>query len=151
MTVPPSYSRDAAVLQEQFKKIGVELELKQLEPAAWAADIQAADYDTSLSGWGWAEASILYALFSSSTRGFMNESHVNDPLLDSLLVDFMTATNREEWQKGLDEAQKYLVEQAYVVPLYNAISHYAITNRIKGIAITEGGDLDLFNAYIETE
>jgi peptide/nickel transport system substrate-binding protein len=146
-----SYIKAAEILKEQFEALGVELEIEVLEYGVWVDTIQSGDYQLGLRHWIWSEATILQPLFFSGTIGFMNEGRVSDPQLDQILVDVMAATSPESWQDALNEAQRYIVEQAYVAPLYAITAYGALNKRIKGATYRpKGGWLELFDAYIET-
>jgi peptide/nickel transport system substrate-binding protein len=144
--------KTAEVLSEQFKALGVRLEIEQLERGLLQEAIASGDYTLSISSWGWPEAQIIAPLFLSSMIGGMNESHVNDPALDPILLAVLSEPNREALQQRLNEAQRYIVENAYTAPLFTMPLHLALSRRANGVQvgpITE--EISLFDAYIETD
>jgi peptide/nickel transport system substrate-binding protein len=141
----------AEVLSEQFKALGVRLDIEQLERGVLQEAIGSGDYTLSISFWGWAEAQIIAPLFLSSMIGAMNESRVQDPELDPILLAVLAEPNREALQERLNEAQRYVIEQAYTAPLFTIQLHLALSHRASGVMVrpvTE--DIELFDAYMET-
>jgi peptide/nickel transport system substrate-binding protein len=153
--VTPSLRGDsikiAEVLSEQFKDLGVKLEIEQVEGGVRQAAIAAGDYTLSISSWGWAEAQIIAPLFLSSMIGGMNESHIFDPELDPLLLAVLAEPNREVLQDRLDAAQRYLIEKAYTAPLFTIQLHLALSRRATEVMVRPATeDIELFDAYIES-
>ncbi len=153
--VSPSMRGDnikiAQVLSEQYKALGVKLTIQQLEGGIMNEAFAKGDYTLSISSWGWAEAQIIAPIFLSPMIGAMNESHLNDPKFNSVLMALMTAPNRELLQEKLNEAQRSAVENAFTAPLFTLRMHLALSHRAKGVmmrAVTE--EIELFDAYIET-
>lgn len=143
--------KTAQVLLEKFKDLGVVLDLQELEYGVLQDAFASGDYVLSISSWGWAEAQIIFPIFLSSMIGGMNESKVNDPEFDGVLMNIVLATNREDLQEALDAAQQYAIEKAYVAPLFSVVQHLAISQRTKGALVrrvTE--EIELFDAYVET-
>jgi peptide/nickel transport system substrate-binding protein len=140
----------AEVLAEQFKALGVGLEIEQLERGVLQAAIASGDYTLSISFWGWAEAQIIAPLFLSSMIGAMNESRVADPEFDPLLLAVLAEPNREVLQERLNQAQRYVIEQAYTAPLFTLQLHLALSRRAANVLVrpmTE--EIELFDAHIE--
>jgi peptide/nickel transport system substrate-binding protein len=143
--------KTAQVIAEQFKKLGVKLNIEQLEYGVMQTAVASGDYTLSISSWGWAEAQIIAPLFLSFMIGGMNESHVNDPKFDPILLDVYSQPNRELLQQKLNEAQRYVIEQAYTAPLFTIQQHLALSHRVANVMVrpvTE--EVELFDAYIET-
>jgi peptide/nickel transport system substrate-binding protein len=141
----------AEVLSEQFKALGVKLEIEQTEGGVLQEAIAKGDYALSISLWGWAEAQIIAPIFLSTMIGGMNESHVNDPDLDSILMAVLAEPNRETLQARLNEAQRYVVEKAYTAPLFTIQLHTALSRRATDVLVwPENGEIELFDAYIES-
>jgi peptide/nickel transport system substrate-binding protein len=143
--------KTAQVLLEKFKDLGVVLDLQELEYGVLQDAFASGDYVLSISSWGWAEAQIIFPIFLSSMIGGMNESKVNDPEFDGVLMNIVLATNREDLQEALDAVQQYAIEKAYVAPLFSVVQHLAISQRTQGALIrrvTE--EIELFDAYVET-
>jgi len=75
---------------------------------------------------------------------------VNDPDLDEILTKTRNSVDPAERQKWVDEAQRRIVEQAYVVPLYIPQNFYALNQRVNGEVFSDTTlNLYLEDAYIE--
>ena len=64
---------------------------------------------------------ILTLQFHSKNIGGWNFGYFKDPVLDKLLDDAREEMNRAKRQKMYEEAQRYIMEQAAVVPLFNQV------------------------------
>ncbi len=82
--------------------------------------------------------------------GGFNASFVEDPEMDALLEGLMFAPDSETHLSASADAQKYIIEQAYVVPLYTSKSFQGLSNRVQGWVFSSEGSLYLDDAYIET-
>jgi peptide/nickel transport system substrate-binding protein len=141
----------AEVLTEQFKALGVYLEIQQLDRGVLQDAVASGDYTLSISSWGWAEAQIIAPLFLSSMIGAMNESHVADPELDPILLAVLAEPDRELLQERLNQAQRYVIEQAYMAPLFTLQLHLALSRRAANVLVRPVSEaIELFDAYLET-
>jgi ABC-type transport system substrate-binding protein len=79
-----------------------------------------------------------------------NTNRINDPKLDQLLDAALSSLDQEKAFEIIGEAQKLMIEQAYVVPLTTHPQTWAISNRIKGVQTNNYGAYPNFNsAYVE--
>jgi peptide/nickel transport system substrate-binding protein len=140
---------EAQVLQQQFKALGVEIEIEQLEVTILKTEAVKGDYDLAIEAWGWPDASILYVVFHSGMVGSLNWSRVRDAQLDEMLAGSFVSIDPQTRQTFWDAAQRRIVEQAYVIPLYAPRFNVALNNRVKGARFTSLGGLELYDAYIE--
>ena len=86
------------------------------------------------------------------SRGPINAGQVNDPELDALLVKSMTVIDPEASDQWLAEAQKRIIEQAYLVPLYTPDELYGISDDIKNVVwIEDTGLMWLIDASIDRQ
>jgi peptide/nickel transport system substrate-binding protein len=146
-----NFIKTAQVLVEQFKELGVVIEIEQLEYGVMTEAWTSGDYTFSIENWGWSEAQIMSPVFLSSMIGGMNESHVNDPALDELLMAVYMAPNRRDLQIALDAAQQMVIEKAYVAPLTTLTQFYAVSERTVGESLNHvTGYFELYDAYLVT-
>ena len=152
LLVLPSYTQLATVLQEQYKHLGVDLEIEQAEIGVLRDKLITGDYSITLGGFGWDESTaLLFAMFHSSMVGVLNYSLIADPELDQMLQTAMFATDVETNQNMLEEAQRYIVEQAFVAPLYAPKVYFAIRNTVHDWYLTPSLWDIPFDAYITEE
>ena len=125
--VSPGYNTLCEVLQQQFSDIGVTLTITLMEQGPAVSDIFSGNFSVVTLGYRASESDILYRWFHS---GVLNIPQGNDPELDRILDNTRSdLANRDMW---VDEAQRYIVEQAYSVPLYAPLTFVAINNRVQG-------------------
>ncbi len=137
------------ILENEYDKFGMHIDIQTLEVGVLIEKTFAGDFHLSVIGVGSREADILYDLFhSSNIGGGLNLGMISNPELDALLADSRTATNREERQAFLNEAQRIIVEEAYVIPLYAADYYTAVNLRVHDLYITNGYT-SYFDVYIE--
>ena len=143
-----TWLRIAEILQEQFRALGVEVQLEQQEAGALVGDEISGNYEMGMMQVGWSDADILYQLFHSSMVGAMNMSQLSDPELDEMLTKTRTTLDPEARQQWVDDVQRYITEQAFIAPLLSALSYYAVSNDVEGEVVARTYDLLLDDAYL---
>lgn len=143
-----TWLRVAEILQEQFRALGVEVQLEQQEAGALVGDEISGNYELGMMQVGWSDADILYQLFHSSMVGAMNMTQVSDPELDELLTRTRTTLDPEERQQWVDDVQRYITEQAFIAPLMSTLSYYAVHNDVEGEVVSKTFELLLDDAYL---
>ena len=144
----PDDVKIAEILQEQFKGLGVQIELEQLESGVLYEVLGSGDFDMTIETLGWENFGIMFAMFHSSMVGAWNRARVTD--MNDMISAFTVAPSWDEAVEASNEAQRHVVEQAYFVPLYAAVDSLALSNKIKDVVFSGEGNLYLFDAYIET-
>ena len=148
----PGHVKLAPVLQQQLKELGVDVELELVEFGVLDPLYSQGAYDFGLINYTYSNSGLLYAMYHSRMVGSLNSSQVSNPELDKILETMGFTTDPEVNQKAADEAQRFIVEQAYIIPLYTPKIPYVMNNRVKDAVFSPiTGMLDLFDAYIETE
>jgi peptide/nickel transport system substrate-binding protein len=127
-----TWLRIAEILQEQFRALGVEIELEQQEAGALVGDEISGNFEMGMMQVGWPDADILYQMFHSSMIGALNLSQLNDPELDEMLTKTRTTLDPEVRQQWVDDSQRYITEHAFMAPLMSPLSYYAVNNRVEG-------------------
>jgi peptide/nickel transport system substrate-binding protein len=147
----PTDIKTAELLQQMYKEFGMELEIQLLEDAAQSADMTGGDYELAIDSMGWPEAVIMWVMFHSNFIGMLNDSRVDDPDLNKILEAVLMTVDHEEREKWVNEAQRYIVEKAYVVPLMVERNYFAVNNRVKDVVFSQiTQSPQFFDAYIET-
>jgi len=122
----------AEILQEQFKALGVDIQLEQQEAGALVGDEISGNYEMGMMQVGWQDADILYQMYHSSMIGALNLGQVKDPKLDEILTKTRITLDPELRQQWVDDAQRYITEQALMAPLLSMVSYMAVNNRVEG-------------------
>ncbi len=109
------------------------------------------DFELLLNGFGWPDSGLMWGMFHSALIGVFNNGRISDPYLDQVLGDMRNAPNAEINQELADEAQRYIVEQAFIVPLYTPEYFSLLSKRLQGAFFSEHTGFEFLDAYIETE
>ncbi|HWV22954.1 MAG TPA: ABC transporter substrate-binding protein [Thermomicrobiales bacterium] len=141
----------ATLIQGQLRKIGMEVEIHQLETAALLDFTPRGEHDMLLLSWGWSDPDVLYLFLSTDRLATSNRVHYSNPDFDALLVEGQQTIDQDARMEVYYKAQEILLEDLPWVPLYMPIGKTAVAKRVKGVQIFPGGDgsLLLNDAWIE--
>ncbi|HVS74446.1 MAG TPA: ABC transporter substrate-binding protein [Candidatus Acidoferrales bacterium] len=111
-----------AALQGQWKKAGIELELRPLELATLLSDATRGNFQLTLLRWvGGNNDPAIFDLVFSSKRfppDGANRGHYRNPRIDSLSLQILVETNLEKRKALCAEAQRILAEDLPYLPLW---------------------------------
>jgi peptide/nickel transport system substrate-binding protein len=138
------------IIKEQYKDVGIDMTIEQVDPAILQQRAAAGDYDVEVTGYSYPSADVLFYFFHSSNLGGMNHMGVADPTLDAMLDQSRATMDPVAEQQIQDNIQKYIVEKAYWVPIANAYGYEVVSTTLKGTYFSEILDrLILDEAYFE--
>ncbi|MBN1317141.1 MAG: ABC transporter substrate-binding protein [Anaerolineales bacterium] len=144
-----SFLKTAEILQEQLRALGVTVALEQMEAGVMIGDMLAGNFEMGMMGFGWSNADLLYLMFHSSMVGALNMGQVQDAELDALLEETRTTIDTDLQLQLVSDAQRYIVEKAYMVPLYTPKLFYAVNNHLEGETYTSlTGTVYIYDAYL---
>ncbi len=111
----------AQLIQNQLNQAGFDVKLETMDIGSLNARVKAENNTTDgggffdMMGWAWFDPDILYALFHSPgwVDGF------SSPELDTMLEEQRTITDRDARLAKIDDIQKYVLENAAMVPLFS--------------------------------
>lgn len=137
-------------LADQWKHVGVALDLRPLENATFLADIGRGSFQLYTLRWLGAnnDPDIFDYVFNSKRMppDGANRGHYRNAALDALLAQERVEMNREKRKALLSEIQKIVAEDEPYINLWyidNVCVHRA---RVTGIAVSPGGDYDFLRA-----
>jgi peptide/nickel transport system substrate-binding protein len=113
----------AAVVQQNLRAVGIDLEVRTYEFATLFADVLAGNFQMYLLQWtggAVADPDILRRVFHSDQTppaGF-NRGHFSDPRVDRLLDEATTSTDEAERRLLYNQAQRLIAEQAPYISLW---------------------------------
>ncbi len=144
------FVKDAQMIQQQVKAVGIEVNIVQSEFAMMITDFLQGNYTMGLFTYGYPNGGILPMILHSRMEGVMNPGHVNDPDLDILLDQVNNETDVALQQQALNDAQKLIIEQAYMIPLINPTNYFPLSTKVVGEVYSTKNDLlYLEDAYIQ--
>jgi peptide/nickel transport system substrate-binding protein len=130
------YEQLFQLLQAQWKKVGIEFELKPVtEAQASETGLYDAKYDLSTWTQGRADPDVLRVVYSSfyENQSFFYGHPVHE--IDDALLALQSTTDPDERAAASEKAQRLLLEGGYSVPLVDAISVSAASKKIRKIAL----------------
>ena len=117
------YKKIGVVLQEQYKAIGVNMEVEQLETNTWVSDMMNGNYDITFTGMSFDMDVDLWknALHSSAIGGY-NFSRLNNAEVDAAFDNGTSILDEAERAENYAVIEKVLYEEAIVIPVYFKVS-----------------------------
>lgn len=156
-TGSPSLSRAAQDIKEQWEKIGVKVEIKELDTLEIKKTIRDRDFDILLFGekLGGIPDPLPFWHSSQIIDPGLNISMYENTKADELLTKARTYSDfrSEDRKKALEDFQNILIENCPATFLYSSYGAYVINKDIKGVELDKISDLskrfvDIKNWYI---
>lgn len=117
------YKKIGVVLQEQYKAIGINMDVEQLETNTWVSDMMNGNYDITFTGMSFDLDVDLWknALHSSAIGGY-NFSRLSDPEVDAAFDNGTSILDPAKRAENYAVIEKVLYEEAIVIPVYFKVS-----------------------------
>lgn len=147
---PDTFKRSAEDVQAQLKKIGVAMSIQLLDLNGEIAAVRKGADQASLFAYAsYSLPDIFYIWFHSSGIGTgFNDSRINDPVLDALIVKMKTTIDDTARTALVARLERYVIDKALWVPLWDPQSVVALQPRVKGAFLDSQGFLILNNATL---
>ncbi|MDQ6674633.1 MAG: ABC transporter substrate-binding protein [Chloroflexota bacterium] len=128
----PEFVRTATIMQEAFRKIGVETELRQEEWAAATKDYQANNYqmDNSANTFRPDPDGYVYPYFHS--KGNLNAGGYNNPELDQLLDKARSISDAAQRKMLYQQIQKILLDDSPNFWWYSKFNFEVLSSKAQG-------------------
>lgn len=148
-TTSDTHSKIATLLQAQFKAVGVDLQIKQLESGALLAATPKAEHDLYLNGYSWNEPD-MFSLFLSCDRvTSSNRVLYCNPDLERLIKAGRTELDQAKRMQIYSDAQKLTMQEAPWQPLYMSVSKTAVNVKIQDLKQGQAGGLYWHDAWVK--
>jgi peptide/nickel transport system substrate-binding protein len=144
----PSRIRIATVIQQQLKKVGIEMDLRTYDWGTFYADIKAGRFQIySLSWIGIKMPDIFRYVFHSSAvpPGGANRGRLKNPEIDVLIEKAEVAATLEEQAALYRQLQELLFKELPYVPLWYEDHVLATRQRVSGYNLAPDGNYDGLN------
>lgn len=152
----PNGTKTAEVLKEQYKALGIDIVIQQVEQGTFYGDILPGgtnNFQLAIPGMSLNTDFMLWLMFHKD--GPVNIGMYDNPDLNALLDTMVATIDTTEHNKLSADAQKYIVENSLVIPTFTQMQYLVSSPDVKGIVYTKGGDprysAELFDAYIVRE
>ncbi len=111
-----------AALQDQWRRVGIDLELRPLELATLFSDVTKGNFQISYQRWVGANTDPDFFEFVFSSKRFppegANRGHYRNPRIDALTDQIRVEMNQEERKALCSEVQKILADDLPYLPLW---------------------------------
>lgn len=140
----------AQVAQQQWKEsLGIEIALQSTEPKVFFDQIKNQDYELGIGSWfaDFHDPLSFLDVFKYKNNGTNNTGWENVNFIK--LLDESWITTNEKRTQILKDAEKLLIDEMPVIPLFYSSYLYLQNSLIKNVYFSELGYLDFKNAYFE--
>ena len=139
-----------AVLQEEWRKVGIDLELRSMEPATLFADIARGDFELFTLRWIGANNDPEFYEFAFSSKRIPpmggNRGHYRNAEVDALLDQARVESDRERRHELFSKVQKIIAEDLPYVSLWFMDNISVHRKRISDVQISPTGDYDFLRS-----
>lgn len=134
------------LIAQQWSEIGVSLVVKPADAGTKAVDILNAEATAIQNTWvGRADQDVLKAHLHSKNR---NVALSDDAVLDEMLDRIASEPDPELRNQYSAEAQRYIIEQAYVIPLVEEPLTYGAATYVEGVEFEAVGRPLFYNTWL---
>lgn len=127
------------VLQQQYKKVGVELSLKGGDVPSYLALQKSGEFDLGWGNQSRADGDVLRSTFSSAGTNYYR---VDDPTLEALLQQQAATGDQTARNAVLAQAQARIASQFYHVPVHELTTIVGTQKTVSGIELGADSRLD---------
>ena len=139
-----------AALQEQWRRVGVDLELRPLEFATVLSDAVKGNFQLNLLRWVGANNDPDIFEFVFSSKRFppdgANRGHYSNPRMDTLTDQIRTEMDQEKRKALCSEAQKILADDLPYLPLWFTDAISVHRKSLGDLPLSPTGDFDFLNS-----
>ena len=137
------------VMQANLKQVGMELEIRPMALAASEDLARKGENGMTFMDWRGTDPDILTLHYHSKNIGGWNMGWFKDPTMDKLLDDAREEMNRAKRQKMYEDAQKYIMEQAATILLFNQVQPDVAAAAVKGLAFDANTYFVLYDVWLD--
>lgn len=128
------------LVQDQLKKIGIDLQLKQVTAAQLQPAVAAGQFDLTGTYYTRADPSVLGSVLDQSVSKAGTATYTQTPAdgrqVSAYFAAGLRATDDEERGAAYADLQKYLLQQAISIPVYERVQLAGVSARVHGFAWT---------------
>ena len=141
----------AAVLQEQWRKVGVDLDVRPLEFATLFSDMARGSFEIFTLRWIGAnnDPDTFFDYIFDSRKippAGANRGHYRNPEIDALLDQARVESDREKRREAFSKIQKIIAEDLPYVSLWFMDNVSVHRNRIRDVQLSPTGDYDFLRS-----
>jgi peptide/nickel transport system substrate-binding protein len=135
-------------VQQQLRKIGVDLVLKEMTAAQYAAEYRTGNYDFISTSISRPDPDILRAQYSMSAgnTAFLTPENAGVAELEELFTTGLSTTDRDARYAAADEAQQLLLENDYMFPFSQLTQVIGVSDKVTGTRYDASSRFVLYDA-----
>ncbi|MDN6350563.1 MAG: ABC transporter substrate-binding protein, partial [Yaniella sp.] len=128
--------------QSQASEVGFDMQINLLDLSSWYAALSEHNYDLVSAPYTKVGPSVLRILYHSDSIEpapsgyFANNAQVDIPELDETLVQAEETTDDDERAELYEQAQQTVLEDHYVLPLYDQQNHFLYSADVQNMGDT---------------
>ncbi|WP_106850404.1 TIGR04028 family ABC transporter substrate-binding protein [Blastococcus sp. Marseille-P5729] len=150
---PRSFDVDTLIAQQWKKDLGVDLQILRADSGTYAQAIkdptQVQIYHSMV---GRADLDVIKSQYYSTNRNTLlnrgPDGSISDPELEKLLLDVASTVDPKARIAADQKVQEYLIDQAYVIPLFEEPQVFGIAASTHGVEFESVGRPDFSNTWI---
>jgi len=143
------YDSTATMVQTMLQMVGIHAELRLLDRARMFSDSNKGEHNLALRFWLTADPEFLRLHFRSTNVGNWNWSLASDPALDALLDEGAATLDLKKRAQVYGEIQRKIMQDALMVPLFDAEYVNAISPRVQGLEFDKRTAILLHDVRLE--
>lgn len=145
----PQSKETLELISQQLGRIGAKLNIKPQDAGSYATDIKDASKTALLHSMvGRADQDVLKSQYHTENRDTLVSS---DEKLDALLETIASEPDTAKRDTAVAAAQDYLIDQAYVVPLYEEPQVFGTADYVRGFGFEAVGRPSFYDTWLPTE
>lgn len=145
-----AHKKVAEAIQDMWKKnLGINVKLANQEWKVFQNTRKAGDYDIARGGWigDYMDPMTFIDLFLSKSD--LNDPKYNNPVYDDYVAKAKKEANKETRMQYLHEAEKTLMTDMPIAPIYFYTNNVCIKPYVKGVIKTPMGNVYFDRVYID--
>ncbi|OPZ63533.1 MAG: Oligopeptide-binding protein OppA precursor [Firmicutes bacterium ADurb.Bin506] len=144
-----NHKKIAEAIQEMWKKnLGIDVRLTNQEWQVYLDSRDALDYQVARAGWigDYVDPNTFLDMWTSNNGN--NDSGWKNAKYDELIFGAAKTTDQAKRAKMLHDAEKILMDEMVVMPIYFYVNLNVYKPTIKGVSYSPLGFVDFTNAYV---
>jgi len=139
-----SLPQDAQIIANNMDAVGFKVNIVNLPLASFDAQFPKGKFQMDMDWFGWPNSTLLNVIASVP----LGSSSIPDPYLTKIEAQAETTANLAARRKLYNEAQTYILQHAYAIPLYSPESVSMWSKSVHGVVITSADMFDFTDATV---
>ncbi|MCK9896399.1 ABC transporter substrate-binding protein [Frankia sp. AgB32] len=152
--ITPTPSPGDQLIQDQLKKVGIDLQIKVLTIAQLTPQANAGSYDLVATYLTRADPSVLGSAIDQAVSKQYTARYSQDPAtaaqVSRLFVTGQSTVDPQRRASAYQDLQNYLVDNAVVFPLYDRVQTAGVSKKVHGFAWTSEAFLRANDIWLST-